>query len=473
MQYVPHDYQRGGIQFGLENGRAAYFLDPGLGKTSIIYSIFDILQTKTLVNRMLVVAPLRVANSVWPREGRKWDEFSHLKIGILHGEKKKQILERWDDVQVINPEGLGWLFNEAQKWEWPWDMLVLDESTLFKNTRSQRFQTLKPMLRKFKRRYILTGSPAPNGLMDLFGQIYCLDEGASLGQYITKFQRTYFTDVGRQTTLQGNTVGFSNWVPRSNTMEQIYKKIDPLVMRLSADDCLKMDPYISNTIKVQLPKAARLSYNQMERLMVTSLPRDLELATITAKSAAAASMKCRQIANGGLYFGEGTHEAAHIHDAKLEAVQDLIEELNGKPAIIAYEFDHDLQRLRKAFPGAPYLGGGVSAKRQAEIEDAWNAGLLPVLLAQPQSVAHGLNLQGVGAAVIWHSLTWNLEYYEQLIRRVWRQGQSERIVVHHIVAEDTIDEVIKDTLGYKDRVQQTLLRNLQGYINRKRRPVVA
>lgn len=456
MEWVPHEYQFESAKFGLQNGRVAYFLDPGLGKTSIIYEVFRILQQQKLVNRALIIGPKRVVTSVWPRELEKWDNFHGLSLGVLHGPNKEHILQRWDDIQVINPEGLGWLFTVVQKWEWPWDMLVCDESTLFKHRNSLRCRTLFPMLDRFKRRYILTGTPAPNGLLDLWAQMYILDKGHSLEHGITRFRTKYFKLVNGE------------WLPRKNSLDEIYKAIDPYVMRLSAKDYLKLEPYLTNVVTVDLPAEAKRTYNQMERLMITTLPRAEEMHSITAKSAAAASMKCRQIANGGLYFEEHSREAAHIHDAKTQAVVDLVEELSGKPALVAYEFDHDLRRLQKAFPDAPYLGGGVSTKRQAEIEDAWNASLIPVLLAQPQSVAHGLNLQGVGAAVIWHSLTWNLEHHDQLIRRVWRQGQSERVVVHYLMANDTVDEVMMDSLAEKDATQQTLLSKLHGYVDRRR-----
>jgi hypothetical protein len=472
VRWEPHPYQEEAVKFGLEHPCAGFFLDPGLGKTSILYAIFEMLMQQGMATRMLVVAPLRVANSVWPREAQKWDQFKDLGVGVLHGAGKERVLERWDRVQVINPEGLGWLFNTVQKWEWPWDILVIDESTYFKHIDTQRFKTIKPQLKKFRRRYILTGSPAPNGLIDLFGQIFILDRGNALGEYITQYRRSYFFDanlVQSNEGLQDQRIQRPVWVPRKDAMDKIYNKIGPMVMRLSAQDCLNLEPYLENTIEVELPAQARTHYRQMEKLLITTVFDEEEKGEIvTAASAAAASQKCRQIANGGLYTHPESHVAVEIHEAKLDAVEDLVEELNGKPAIIAYEFHHDLQRLRKRFPGAPYLGGGVSAARQAQVEDAWNAGLVPVLLAQPQSVAHGLNLQGVGAAVIWHSLTFNLEHYEQLIRRVWRQGQSERVVVHHVVATDTVDEVMMDSIAAKDMTQQTLLTNLKNYLLRKK-----
>lgn len=439
--YKPHDYQKQAIKFLISNGQAGLFLDPGLGKTSITFAAFKLLRKQGMVNKMLVVAPLRPAHSVWPQESQKWADFADLKVRVLHGDER--VLRPDNDVDVINPEGLKWLFGEAKaQRRWPWEMLVIDESTQFKHTDTQRFKILKPWLPRFLRRYILTGSPAPNGLMDLFGQVYVLDRGHALGQYITHYRREFFDQTGFN--------GYE-WKLRQGSEDKIYERLKPLVLRLSAADYLDLPPLIENVVRVDLPPGARKAYDQMEELLIA----ELDDGVVTAATASAATNKCRQIANGGIYGAED--EWKHVHDAKTEAVQDIVEELGGKPAFVAYEFKHDLARLQKAFPDAPYLGGGVPPKRARELEDAWNAGFLPVLFAQPQSVAHGLNLQGVGAAVIWHSLTWNLEHDEQLVRRVWRQGQKERVVVHRIVASNTVDDVILRTVRSKDRTQKALL----------------
>lgn len=448
MKYVPHEYQKDAIKFLLSHGCAGLFLDPGLGKTSITYATFKILKDQGLVSKMLVIAPLRPAISVWPREAQKWDEFRDLRVCVLHGPEKNILLERDYDVYIINPEGLPWLFDRLRGRRFPFEMLVVDESTKFKHTNTKRFKILRPWLNFFKRRYILTGSPAPNGLLDLFGQIFILDMGNALGRFITHYRGEYFDPSG---------FGGYTWVLRRGSADRIYEKIAPLTLRMAAKDYLSLPPLIYNTIEVELPPEAMQIYREMEDLMITQLAED----TVVAANAAAATMKCRQIANGGIYVE--APEFRNIHTAKSEAVSDLVEELGGKPALIAYEFQHDLDRLRTIFPGVPHLGGGISSRRQREIEDAWNSGGLPILLAQPQSVAHGLNLQGVGAAVIWHSLTYNLEDYEQLIRRVWRQGQVERIVVHHIVARNTVDEVVLRTIGRKDHTQQALLTALKEY----------
>lgn len=474
LPYRPHDYQKEAIKFMLQHNCAGLFLDPGLGKTSITLKAFQLLKQRGLVKRMLVIAPLRPALSVWPGESQKWDDFRSLKVAVLHGPNRLSMLLNPEiDVHIINPEGLDWLFvnqppdtrpgrgqdrsSAASKLSEWWDMLVVDESTRFKHTNTKRFKILRPQLEKFRRRYILTGSPAPNGLLDLFGQVYILDQGASLGRYITHYRMNYFDKSG---------FGGYTYTPKSDAEERIQKRIAPLIMRLSAEDYLTLPPLVENTIKIDLPDEAKRVYKQMEELLIAQVVRGM----VTAPNASAATIKCRQIANGGIFHdGEdatGKRLWSRVHDAKTETVAEIVEELQGQPALVAYEFQHDLDRLREAFPEAPYLGGGVSANRQREIEEAWNTGALPILLAQPQSVAHGLNLQGVGAAVIWHSLTWDLELYEQFIRRVWRQGQEKRVVVHHVVASGTVDEAVMDAIYRKDRTQRGLMDALKSYIKR-------
>lgn len=450
MNWSPHEYQKQVMRFIVSHSRAAIFLDPGLGKTSIVYGAYKVLRSRLPSLRALVIAPLRPAISTWPGEQLKWADFTGINIALLHGAHKDEAYRAKADVDIINPEGLGWLLNRAAKEkQWPWDMLVVDESTRFKHSSTLRFRLLKKVVSRFKRRYILTGSPAPNGLLDLFGQIYILDLGKALGQFVTHYRRKYFDQVG---------FGGFTYQLKTGSAEQIQRAIQPLVIRMAAQDYLEMPPLIFNDVLVDLPSAARNIYKQMEMELIAQIKND----TVIASSAGVATLKCRQIANGGIYKED--HSALDIHDAKVEAVVGLVDELGGKPALIAYEFGHDLSRLQRAFPEAPFLGGGVSARHQRDIELQWNAGCLPVLLAQPQSVAHGLNLQGVGAAVIFHSLIWNLEDYEQLIRRIWRQGQRERVVVHHVIARATVDRAVMQAIKEKDRTQQSLLLSLKSYL---------
>jgi SNF2 family DNA or RNA helicase len=455
---APHPYQKEGIKFVIERGAAGLLLDPGLGKTRIILDAFRMLKAKRLVTRMLVIAPLRPCYSVWPKELAKWAELEGLTMAILHGPRKEEALLRRADIDVINPEGLPWLFRQDTLAKisdegWPWSMLCVDESTRFKHTQTMRFKLLRPVLGNFKRRYILTGSPAPNGLLDLFGQIYILDLGYSLGRYISHYRSAYFQQGG---------YGGYEWRLRQGEEKNIHQKIKTLVLRMAAKDLLDLPPLIFNRVEVELPDKALRQYRQMEDQLILALEEEVVLSA----NASVAWGKCRQIANGGIYH-EGGEAWTHLHEAKVDAVEEIVEELQGQPALIAYEYRHDLERLRSRLGSeVPFIGGGVSATRFREIESAWNAGELPVLLAQPQSVAHGLNLQGTGAAVVFAAQTPDLEVREQFIRRVWRQGQRERVVVHDVIAKDTVDEVIMQMIKHKDRTQQALLGALRAHLKR-------
>lgn len=453
--WKPHAYEKLGVEFLVKQACAGLFWDPGLGKTSTTLAAITVLLHKRYIHRVLVISPLRPAQVVWPGELEKWTEFNKLRMVVLHGPKKEQLLATDADIYVINPEGLHWLFRHKWK-DLDFDMLVVDESTRFKHATTQQFKCLKEYLDQFKRRVILTGDPAPNGLLDLFGQIYVLDLGNSLGRFITHYRNNYFDPSG-VTMVNGRQVGYG-WFPRAGSADKIYKAISPLVMRLAAADYLDLPPYLDNTIKVELPKPAQDAYRQMEATLIAAVDEDV----VTAANAAAATGKCRQIANGGIYKGLGEgRETIQIHSAKTEAAEEIVEELQGQPCLIAYEFDHDLARLRKAFGDVPCIGGGVTTAKFKEIEEKWNAGRIPILLAQPQSTSHGLNLQGTGAAVIFYSIPWDLEKYKQLIRRVWRQGQRKRVTVHHIVAKGTVDEVVMKTLRRKDQTQNALFAALK------------
>lgn len=461
MKWSPHDYQKKAIAFIIQQACAGLFLDPGLGKTIIMLQAFNILKKQKMVRKMLVVAPLRPMYLTWTAEVKKWDEVNHLRVGLLHGPTKSTVLnDPKYDIHVINPEGLKWLFRTVDDPSEYWDILCVDESTKFKHTDTERFRVLKPALEKFGRRYILTGSPAPNGLLDLFGQVYILDLGGSLGRFITHYKAQYFECFD----------GFA-YTPRFGAETRIYEKLKPLVLRMSQADYLELPPLIGAcgygeplVREVVLPDDARKIYDDMESLLISDLQED----KVIAANAASASGKCRQIANGGLYGSalrkDMNNERGQydLHEAKTDAVEEIIEELQGVPALVAYEYEHDRDRLLRRFgKDTPWIGGGVGAGRFRDIEMAWNRGEIPVLLAQPQSVAHGLNLQGTKGVVIWHSITWDLEVYEQLIRRVWRQGQKERVFVHHVVAKGTIDELIIKMLQKKDGVQRSLLNALK------------
>ena len=467
VSWKPHPYQEKAMKFMLENPAAGLLLDPGLGKTSITLGTLSILKAQGLMRRTLIVCPLRVAHQVWPLEVQKWTEFADLRVVVLHGSKKEALLAVDADIYVINPEGMAWLAGHFRKMQF--DTLVVDESTLYKRTTTQRFKILRPLLGKFERRYILTGTPAPNGVMDLFGQIYVMDMGRSLGSFITHYRNEYFVPAG---------FGGYEWKLKPGAEDRIYKAIEPYCLRLEAADYLHLPQLINNVISVELPPAARKIYDEMEENMVVDMTGGEQLVAVTAASA---SIKCRQVANGGVYKTEdvmldepkipGPRQWHKIHDEKTEAVLELVESLQGSPVLIVYEFQHDLERLKKALgPNTPHIGGGVSPAETLSICQRWNRGEIPCLLGHPAAMGHGLNLQESGNHVIIHSMFWDYEKYDQVIKRVLRQGnKSKHVTVHHIVAKDTVDEVIMRGLLTKGKNQKKLLDALKTYCQERAR----
>lgn len=450
IPFSPHPYQVGGIKMLLGQGSVGLFLDPGLGKTSICLAAFKILKAKNYASKMLIIAPLRPCYKVWPDEIKKWADFGHLTYTILHGKDKEKNLSLDVDIYIINPEGLAWLFaNNNQKAAQPFDVLCVDESSKFKNSTTQRFKLLKPLLASFARKWILTGTPVPNGLTDLFGQIYILDLGATLGRFITHYRREFFDQSG---------FGGYDWIPKPDAFLRIVEKIKPLILQLSAEDHLKMPALLPVNIRVDLPPDAYKIYKQVE----DGFFAELEDRKIVAANAAVAGGKCRQIANGAVYssvdFDTPSKKTyADIHDAKLDALEDLVDELGGKPVLVLYEFDHDRERILKRFPTARAFTG-LSQKKGGELQDAFNRGQVPMLLGHPDSMGFGLNLQETCHHVIWFGITWNLAFYDQAIARVYRQGQkAETVFVYHLVAARTLDEKVLKVLTTKDRTQQSLL----------------
>lgn len=463
---MAHSYQKRGVKFLLEHGAAALLLDPGMGKTATVLKALSALRKAGTGGKALVIAPLRVAQLVWPAEPGEWTDLAHLKVGLLHGPHKAKVLKNHADydILVINPEGLPWLLGKgdgAALREFKTlgiDTLVIDELTKFKNTKGTRFKLLKKYLGTFQRRWGLTGTPVPNGLIDLFGQMYVLDLGRSLGEYITHYRMKYFVNPDGQ--------GWK-WVLQRGADELIYERIKPLAMRASAEDHLELPEIVPLRHYVDLPPKVRDVYDELEDELIAGV----ENKEIVAGSAAAASTKCRQIANGAVYVDDDLaskvagkkREVLELHDLKLEVLRELVDELQGEPLLVAYEFNHDLDRLRKFFgDDTPYIGAGVSERRAKEIESAWNAGDIPLLLGQPASMGHGLNFQKSNAQhVAWFSMFWDLEMYDQFIKRVRRQGnKSARVFVHHIMARETVDEVVWHVQRSKTKTQNALLEAL-------------
>lgn len=454
LDWKPQGYQRKALKFMLQNSCAALFLDPGLGKTSISLAAHKVLLQEKLLHCGLIIAPLRVCYSVWPKELAKWSNFEGMTLAILHGKDKEKLLAKPADLYVINPEGLPWLLaHPLFKKKFRGQALYVDESSKFKDTQTKRFKLLRPHLENFGRRYILTGSPAPNGLLDLFGQMFILDLGNALGRYVTHYRSAYFYPTG---------YGGYDWKLQPGADKRIQDRIRPLTLRMDAEDYIALPKLIINPVEVELDEKAWAIYKEMEDELIAAI----ENKDVVAASAAVASGKCAQIANGGIY--DGDRKAHFVHDLKAQATAEIVSELNGTPALIAYEYGHDLERLKDVFgKNVPYIGGGVSTKRSVELEHAWNAGELPVLLGQPASIAHGLNLQNAGNHVIWHSLPWNFEYYDQFNRRIRRQGSThDKVFVHHIICRNTVDELKLHALNRKFRTQQDLFDALNTFLKR-------
>lgn len=474
IPWKPRPYQERAVKAMISNPAFGLLLDPGLGKTSITLAALKLLQRREVVRNALVIAPVRVAHAVWPGEAVKWKNFSEMTVSVLHGAKKAKLLAEPADVYVVNPEGLQWLSATAPKSWWP-EMLVIDESTRFKHTRTQRFRTLRALLSRFDRRYILTGTPAPNGLLDLFGQIYVLDGGERLGKFITHYRQEYFMPVGYR--------GYQ-WVLQRGAEKRIYKQLKGITLRLDAEDYLKMPKRINTTIGVDLPTKAMAQYKVLEEEFVMAL-REGE---VTAMNAGVRSGKCRQVAGGSVYLdpdpaiptigaaGRSTKRWAKVHGAKLDALRDLIEELSGQPTIIAYEYGHERELIKAVVASVvasdavvPVVDGTSKPASIRKVEAAWNAGELPVIIGHPKSLAHGLNLQYGGHSIIWYTPTWDLELYDQLNRRVWRPGQKRSVMIYHLVAKRTVDLLVMQALKRKDRSQRSLLDVLkESYIGGKK-----
>lgn len=441
--WQPHDYQKRGIRLLLSQSAGGLFLDPGLGKTSICLAALKILKAKGYVSKCLIVAPLRPMYKVWPDEIEKWEDFKDLTYAILHGNIKEHNVRSTADIYLINPEGLLWLDGLPAADVPAFDCIIIDESTKFKDSTTKRFRILKKILPTVARRWILTGTPVPNGISDLFGQIYILDAGRALGRYITHFRMQYFERSG---------YNLYEWKPRVGAFDEIVEKISPLILQLSADDYLAMPELKHLVIETELPAESMVRYRSVEDDFLSIA----ESGNIIASNAAVAGIKCRQLANGAVY--DENRNVIPIHDSKLEALESLFEELSGTPTLVMYEFQHDADRIMARLGKLPIFSSGLSRAKLDSLINDFNEGRTPILLGHPASMGHGLNLQQSCHHIIWFGIPWNLEHYDQAIARIYRQGQkSGTVFVYHIVAKDTLDERVLKVLGGKDRTQQAVL----------------
>ena len=445
MRYEPHDYQKYATAYIEEHPYAAVLLDMGLGKTSItLTAIADLLFDSFEVHKVLVIAPLRVARDTWSAEIQKWDQLSHLIYSVAVGteaERRAALMKR-ADIFIINRENLCWLIQESGI-PFDYDMIVVDELSSFKNHQSKRFKALMQVRPRVNRVVGLTGTPASNGLMDLWAEFKVIDLGQRLGRFISNYRQAFFAPD------RTNGMIVYSYKPLPGAEAEIYRRISDITISMKATDHLKMPELISSEYTVYMSDIERDAYEEMKKQLVLSLPGK----EITAANAAALSGKLCQMANGAAYDDLGG--VSEIHDRKLDALEDLIEAANGKPLLVAYWFQHDLERIMERLHQRhiPFsrLDSSDSIRR-------WNAGELPVALIHPASAGHGLNLQSGGSAIVWFGLTWSLELYQQTIARLWRQGQNaDTVVVQHIVTHATIDTQILRALQEKDKTQAALI----------------
>ena len=446
MKYKPYDYQKHVLDFIINTKSAGVLLECGLGKTVItLTAINDLMFDYFEVSKVLIIAPLRVAENVWGAEIEKWDHLKHLRISKVLGSKEKRIeaLGAAADIYIINRENTKWLV-DYYKTKWPFDMVVLDELSSFKSHQAQRFRALKKVRPLIKRIVGLTGTPAPNGLIDLWSQIYLLDGGKRLGKTITGYREKYFLPDKR------NRYVIFSYKLKEGAEEAIYQKLSDICISMKNRDYLNIPKRIDNIVPVTLPPKVMKQYRQLEQdLLLPLLEGD-----VVAGSAAVLTNKLLQVTGGSVY--DEHKDAQILHDEKLKALEDLIEAANGKPVLVYYAYRHELKRIRE------WTDCRVLDKPK-DIED-WNRGDVPVLLAHPASAGHGLNLQEGGSTIVWYGLPWSLELYQQANARVHRQGQKNSVVVHHLVAKGTIDEDVMQVLQNKKAGQEALLEAVKARI---------
>lgn len=446
MQYNPHEYQTYATNFILEHPVAAVLLEMGLGKSVItLTAIYELMLNRFEVEKVLVIAPLRVARDTWPAEIEKWEHLKGLTYSVAIGTEAEKIaaLKCPAHLYLINRENVDWLITKSGL-PFDYDMVVIDELSSFKSYAAKRFKSLLKVRPRVKRMVGLTGTPSGNGLMDLWAEFRVLDMGQRLGRYITHYRNNFFVPDKRNQQM------IFSYKPKPGAEEAIYKLISDITISMKSADFLKMPECIINEVPVVLSEKEWSVYHDLREDMVVAL-KDEE---IDAVNAAALSGKLLQMANGAVYNEE--KEVIRIHDRKLDALEDLIEGANGKPVLVAYWYNHDLQRIKQRFSVR-------EIKTSQDIKD-WNNGEIPVAVIHPASAGHGLNIQFGGSTIIWFGLTWSLELYQQTNARLWRQGQNDTVVIHHIIAKDTIDEDVMAALRKKEKIQSALIDSVKARI---------
>ena len=445
MKYKPHNYQAFASEFILEHEVCCLMLDMGLGKTVITLSaLWELVLDRFDVSRILVIAPKRVAEDTWPKEIAKWAHLRGLSFSLVLGSKaeREAALRKRAFIYIINRENVAWL---VENYRWDFDMVVIDELSSFKSNKAERFKAMKRVRPQVSRIIGLTGTPAPNSLLDLWPQMYLLDMGQRLGRFSGGFRDRFFVPDKRNREI------IYSYKPRDGAEDAIYSLVSDICISMKAVDYLDMPERIDNRIEVVMSAKEQKLYEDFQRDMVLSIGED----ELDAVNAAALSNKLLQMANGAVYGDD--RKVLPIHDRKLDALEDLVEAANGKPLLVAYWYKHDLQRIQARFKTARCID------TSKDIDD-WNAGKIPLALIHPASAGHGLNLQDGGCTIVWFGLTWSLELYQQLNARLWRQGQKHTVVIHHIVTKGTHDEDVMRALENKDMRQSALIEAVRARI---------
>ena len=446
MRYVAHNYQNYAKDFILAHKVSALFLDCGLGKTiTTLTAINELMYDSFEISKVLIIAPLRVAQSTWKEEIEKWDHLNLLRYSIVVGDEKERLkaLKQNSDIYIINRENVDWLVTKSGI-DFNFDMLVIDELSSFKSNTSKRFKSLLKIRPYFERVVGLTGTPSSNGLMDLWAEFRVLDLGERLGRYITHYRNEYFLPDKR------NGAVIFSYKPQLNAEERIYRRLADMTISMKSTEYLKMPELILNELEINLDEKDQMKYKKFKKEMVMTIQEK----EIDAINAASLSNKLIQLANGSIY--DDDKKFYEIHNKKLDKLEEIIESANGKPVLVAYWFKADKERIEKRFK--------VREIKTADDIKQWNKGMIDLALIHPASAGHGLNLQSGGSTLVWFSLTWSLELYQQTNARLYRQGQKDTVVIHHLITKNTIDEDIMKSLKRKDKTQEALMRAVKAKI---------
>ena len=446
MRYVAHNYQNYAKDFILAHKVSALFLDCGLGKTiTTLTAINELMYDSFEISKVLIIAPLRVAQSTWKEEIEKWDHLNLLRYSIAVGDEKERLkaLKQNSDIYIINRENVDWLVTKSGI-NFNFDMLIIDELISFKSHTSKRFKSLLKIRPYFERVVGLTGTPSSNGLMDLWAEFRVLDLGERLGRYITHYRNEYFLPDKR------NGAVIFSYKPQINAEERIYRRLADMTISMKSTEYLKMPELILNELEINLDEEDQMKYKKFKKEMVMTIQEK----EIDAINAASLSNKLIQLANGSIY--DEDKKFYEVHNKKLDKLEEIIESANGKPVLIAYWFKADKERIEKRFK--------VREIKTADDIKQWNMGMINLALIHPASAGHGLNLQSGGSTLVWFSLTWSLELYQQTNARLYRQGQKDTVVIHHLITKNTIDEDIMKSLKRKDKTQEALMRAVKARI---------